>query len=335
MDCVILWVDGNDPAWIQEKNKYAAKDSEEGADQRSQRFRDWGTLKYLLRGIEKNAPFFRKIFFVTCGQKPDWLNESHPKLVLVNHKDFIPEKYLPTFNANTIELNLHRIRGLSDRFVYFNDDMFLLQKTTPYDFFKKGRPRDTAVMNAFAAELKKERNLLLVSVVDNAVINTHFQKKEVLKKYFRKFFTPVYGKDVLRNFCLLPWKHFTGFVNYHLPYNLRKKYFFEVWEKEPDLLDRTCSHRFRNADDVNIWLLLYWQICRGDFSPRNPCIGQSFTLRNQSNENINIYDFIRKRKRKIIVINDEITQIDFSEQQEALLKAFDSIFPEKSRFEKY
>ena len=333
IDCVILWVDGNDPEWITRKNEFVNQSNAEEADIRSQRFRDWGTLRFLFRGIEENARFFRKIFFVTCGQKQKWLNEANPRLVFVHHRDFIPHKYLPTFNANTIELNLYRIKGLSEHFVYFNDDMFLLKRLRQKDFFVKGMPCDAAVMNAFAAELVRRRNLLLVSVVDNAVINAHFHKKEVLGKYFWKFFHPRYGEEILRNICLLPWKHFTGFVNYHLPYSLKKKYFYEVWEAEPDLLDKTCGHRFRHADDVNIWLLLYWQICRGDFYPRNPKIGQSFSLQNNPQKNEKIYDAIRNRKKKIIVVNDEVTRNDWGRIQESLLSAFEEIYPMPSSFE--
>lgn len=56
------------------------------------------------------------------GQKPERLNENHPKLVLMNHKDYIPSDYLPTFNSQTIKLNLHRIPDLSEKFVLFIDD---------------------------------------------------------------------------------------------------------------------------------------------------------------------------------------------------------------------
>ncbi len=334
IDCVILWVDGNDPAWIESKNTYLKEICGTNADVSAQRYRDWETLRYLFRGLEKNAPFFRKIFFVTCGQKPKWLREEHPKLVLVNHKDFIPSKYLPTFSSHAIELNLHRIKGLAENFVYFNDDMFLLQRTYAKDFFDRGRPCDAAVMNAFAAEMVEERELLLASVVDNAVINAHFRKPDVLKRHFFEFFTPVYGSDVLRNICLLPWKHFTGFVNYHKPYSLKKKYFKELWEKEPAIMDSTCCHKFRRPDDVNIWLLLYWQICKGDFSPRSPKIGDTFTLRNQPEENKKIFEYVRQKKKKMIVINDEVTREDFRVAQRELIKAFDSVYPKKSSFEK-
>ena len=78
----------------------------------------------------------RKVHFVTWGHIPQWLNTKHPKLNIVCHEDFIPQKFLPTFNSHTIEWNFHRIPGLTEQFVYFNDDMFLLKPVYMEDFFK-------------------------------------------------------------------------------------------------------------------------------------------------------------------------------------------------------
>ena len=90
-------------------------------DDRIERYRDWEILKYLFRSIENFAPWVNNVYFVTCGHLPAWLNTECPKLQIVSHKDFIPEKYLPTFNSHSIEWNFHRIKNLSEHFVYFND----------------------------------------------------------------------------------------------------------------------------------------------------------------------------------------------------------------------
>lgn len=92
IDFVLPWVDGSDKDWIALKNKYKAAvngelshDPEANADCR---YRDYGLLKYWFRGVERFAPWVNRVFFVTCGQKPDWLDESNPKLRLVNHTDY-------------------------------------------------------------------------------------------------------------------------------------------------------------------------------------------------------------------------------------------------------
>ena len=146
IDFVIIWVDGDDPVWKEERAKYDHPASCLPNSNNFQ-FRDWGVLPYWFRSVERYAPWVRRIHFVTCGHYPEWLNLDHPKLHFVRHEDFIPSEYLPTFSANPIELNIHRIPGLSEQFVYFNDDMFVAAPVKPTDFFINGLPRDCAIRN--------------------------------------------------------------------------------------------------------------------------------------------------------------------------------------------
>ena len=143
IDFVITWVDGNDPCWIAEKQKWERSAGflhEDDANSDCGYRPDYDMLRYWFRAVELFAPWVNKVFFVTCGQKPEWLNETCPKLKLVNHEDYIPSEYLPTFNSGVIELNYHRINDLSEYFVLFNDDMFLLQPLDEDYFFKSGKP---------------------------------------------------------------------------------------------------------------------------------------------------------------------------------------------------
>ena len=88
IDFVITWVDMNDPKWQAEFAKYARHKGNEKNGVSEARFRDYGFLRYWFRGVEKFAPWVRKIHFVTSGQKPEWLDANHPKLNLVSHKDY-------------------------------------------------------------------------------------------------------------------------------------------------------------------------------------------------------------------------------------------------------
>src|SRR5690554_4129292 len=99
IDFVITWVDGSDPIWQKEKQQYFPDDITDG-----QRFRDWDNLKYWFRAVEKFAPWVNKIHFITWGHTPKFLNLDHPKLNIVNHKDYLKPEYLPTYNSNAIEL---------------------------------------------------------------------------------------------------------------------------------------------------------------------------------------------------------------------------------------
>ena len=137
IDVVIAWVDGSDPNWREVKN---AHDPYFKGDSRDIRFRDWDNLQYVFRGIEKFMPWVRKVHFVTWGHLPKWLNTGCKKLNIVNHTDYIPKIYLPTFSSHPIEMNFHRIKGLAEQFIYANDDMFFLKEMEPDMFFKEGLP---------------------------------------------------------------------------------------------------------------------------------------------------------------------------------------------------
>ncbi|XP_045104372.1 N-acetylglucosamine-1-phosphotransferase subunits alpha/beta-like [Portunus trituberculatus] len=103
------------------------------------RFEDNEELRYSLRSLEQHAPWVRRIFLVTNGQIPHWLNLDNPRLTIVTHQDIFPNaSHLPTFSSPAIESHIHRIPGLSDHFLYLNDDVMLMQEVWPEDFFSPG-----------------------------------------------------------------------------------------------------------------------------------------------------------------------------------------------------
>jgi hypothetical protein len=99
------------------------------------RYRDGGELRFALRALERHAPWIGRVFLVTSGQRPRWLDTAAPGLTLVTHDQIFPDPaHLPTFNSCAIEMHLHRIPGLAPRFIYFNDDFFLGNQVGPDDF---------------------------------------------------------------------------------------------------------------------------------------------------------------------------------------------------------
>ncbi len=323
IDFVIIWVDGDDPNWLEEKAKYSPGFR---ADGKKHRFRDWDNLRYWFRGVEKCAPWVNNIFFVTWGHIPSWLNTSNPKLKIVKHSDFIPKEYLPTFSSHTIELNLHRIKDLSENFVYFNDDFFILNKTEKEDFFVGNVPKDSAILYT---------NVPTGTIMDNiitnnfALINKHFRSKEVIKKDFFKWFTLKNGKYLYNNIALYPFKNFTGIRFEHLPNSFNKKTFYKVWEAEYEVLHTTCLHRFRDASDVNQWVMKYWQICEGNFAPRNVKWGKYYEY-TEDNSRLNS---LFESKCKTICLNDVSENYDFESAKKLTIDLFEKKFPEKSSFE--
>ncbi len=143
VDLVYLWVDGSDKEWLAKKQLYL-KTSEKFLKEEAVaecRAKDNDELKMSLRCVEKYLPWINKIFIVTDNQIPKWLDTTNPRIKVIFHKDFIPEKILPTFNSSAIELYLHLIPGLSEHFLYANDDMFINCKLSPEFFFTSdGKP---------------------------------------------------------------------------------------------------------------------------------------------------------------------------------------------------
>lgn len=327
IDFVITWVNDNDPTWQKEFNTYLPQ-SQYMDDTRYIRYRNWDNLRYWFRGVEKFAPWVNKVHLVTCGHIPNWLDTNAPKLHFVKHTDYIPAEYLPTFSSRPIMLNIHRIEGLSDYFVCFDDDFFLIDKVEPERFFRNGLPCDKAALNVLSPGSVFTHNI----VNDMCIINATFNKHEMLRKHFRKWFSPQAGTKLLRTILLLPWPHFSCFYNHHLPHGFLKSTFEEVWEKHAEILLRTTATRFRSIADVQIWLFRYWQLAKGDFVPLNVNRdGAYFTIRDNTLDKI--VKTIEYQKKRIICLNDgEVSSFEAAKEQ--INAAFQKILPEKSSFEK-
>lgn len=325
IDFVITWVDDTDPVWRAKKAQYTDAEFSEGNSEA--RYRDWDTLKYWFRGVEKFAPWVRYVYFVTDDQKPEWLNLDHPKLKWVKHTDFIPSEYLPTFNSNVIEWNLHRIDGLSEHFVYFNDDVFVISPTMPLDFFMGELPCDLPDLGPlypfgfFSYTQFNNINLL----------NRHFSLRNSVRKNFKKwikkqslnglFKLALYGcKDLIPNSN-----------SWHIQISYNKNTFNTLWECEPDTIHTMCQNKLRTKNDISPWCVRDWQIFSGEFYPKKP-IGKLFHTASMSYSNEAIH-YLKHQKGKTICLNDSEDETDFELHKRLIIAEFERIFPEKSRFE--
>ena len=325
IDVVITWVDGADPAWQAEKERYHAAPNEDGAQIR---FRNWNFLRYWFRGIETYAPWTGTIHLITCGHLPAWLNLDNARLHHVRHEDFMSSDALPTFNSNAIEIGMHRIKGLSEQFIYFNDDMFLLCPTVQEDFFRGGLPCDDAILSPVMPVWGE--NISCTTLNNMFVINRYFDKREVIRARPGQWFNLRYGKGLLRSLCLMPWRHFPGFFNDHLPQAFLKSTFDAVWQAEPELLKEVTHHRFRDYHgDVSQWLMRYWQLCSGKFVPVSPSRGKDLELADPKTA-----DAIRSGRWSMVCMNDSEDIADFKTVQKRIATAFEARLPRKSSFER-
>lgn len=332
IDFVISWVDGNDPAWQESKNRCLKEYLGREVDASSVRYRDWEFLRYWFRAVEKYAPWVNRVFFVTCGHTPDWLNPDAPKLRHVVHSDYIPEEYLPTFSSHPIELNLHRILGLSEQFVYFNDDFFLTAPTTPEDFFVGGLPCDCIEERPIEF---CERNLYNHILVNDIIFaNRHFSRLENRREHAALWYSARTPHISARNLLLGAFRcrHFFGLHTHHLPQAYLKRTLSEVWEVEPEWLAETCRHRFRSQEDVSQCVFKFWQLLNGTFVPYDKRrYGKVYQIGSELNE---IDRALTGQRYKFLCLNDDTTVEDFEQTKAKLLGLFDSVLPEKSSFER-
>lgn len=368
IDFVITWVDGSDEGWLAKKRAFAEGQDfiEKPSSTKKQtfaenqplfekqpfiekprfdssdlRFRnDFDFLKYWFRGVEKFAPWVNRIFFITAGHLPDWLNLQHPKLKIIRHSDFIPQEFLPTFNSHTIENNLYRIAELSENFVYFNDDFYLLRRTRPEDFFKEGQYQGKTQLlpRAFFAENilinNPSRDIFPYIQMNNmALVNQDYDKRSFYKLHKSKAYNIKYGIFNLRNLLLQPWREFSLLYDPHCAIAYKKSTFQAVWQKHNKEFTETSLRRFRSDRDVSHLVFYYTQLLESKFIPRSANFSHHTMLNKDEKQNLQIIRMIESQKYHVLCINDGEVK-DPVKTRAALTAAFDKILPEKSTFEK-
>lgn len=320
IDFVVTWVDGSDKTWLNKKKQYDHK------SESPKYYRDWGMFRFWFRGVEKYAPWVNKIYLIVDNQLPAWINLNNKKLKVINHSDYMPQDVLPVFNSNSIECCLNNIEGLSEHFVYFNDDMFITNKTKPMDFFENGLPRDSGVMAPIIPEMNGTANY---QVNNTEIINKYFNKHAIIKN--GQIFSIKYGLDNVRSLLQLPGKRFCGFYEPHMPESFLKSTFDELWDKEPEILNDTMKTKFRSKNNTNIWLFRDWQLANGKYVPRNMRkFGHFYSLA----KNNSLWSDLASQKYKIMCINDDFGIKDTYILKSKLFNNFIKIFPERSSFEK-
>ena len=291
MDAVITYVNGLDPKW-QESFRTSI-----GGSSKGKQYRDWGTLRYLLRGIERHLPFVRNVYLVVSGesQVPEWADRAQLKIVL--HRDIIPESFLPVFNSSAIEMFLHRIPGLDEEFLYLNDDFFPLRDCKPDYFFREGK-----------AATSFHKHILVHGMYKHHCRNCDRVAREAAGLgpallYRRPQHT---CGALLRSVCE------------------------ELWAREGERINASISP-LRREDNFNYYL----------FSDYAFYIGRTFN-RKVSNRHFStavasmdrVCSFIEKPTSDFACINDvNMSEDKYKLYRKHLLEAFDSAFPEKSRFE--
>lgn len=333
IDFVVTWVDGNDRQWQAEKNKYLSDNKKEQYDNNEERYREWDLFKYWFRAVETYAPWVNKVYFVTWGHIPAWLNTDCEKLVIVKHSDYMDKAFLPTFSSISIEMNLHKIKGLNEHFVYFNDDVFINTPLKPEDFFQAGLP--LACSMAKPVIPVKDNTVFRHQIFSVAGLMNGNEWAEAIKRNPHKWFYWRYGLGLLQNLAVLQKGYLLGMDFTHLCQAFRKSTMKKVWEKYPTEMNTACLNKFRQATDPNHQIFTIQEIVDGNYIPMTKqSLGRHFwQISTQFKE---IASTLHDDKVKIICINDDrdINADNFEHYQSELHKIFEEKLPHKSNFEK-
>lgn len=214
------------------------------------RYRNWDTLKYWFRGVEKNMPWINKVFLIVENEKhiPEWLNINHPKLKIVYHRDYMPVELLPTFNSNAIEMFFYKIPELSDLYLLSNDDCFVINPLPETMFYDEGIVKNKTTTwfvrqtGEFNRTLCNNHSLLVKNniisnsykFVDSHLIELH--QKSLEEKFIIKNYDVIYKSLASSHF-----RHITNYTNWMLsdllkaqkttknnPYIYKKSYFVNI-----------------------------------------------------------------------------------------------------------
>lgn len=273
IDFVLPWVDGSDLEWQNKKKKYESDHSNlKNESTGNSIFRDMNTLKYVLRSIEKNCPWYNKIYIITEGHIPDWLDINNKKIVHVTHDNlYFDKSNLPIYSSSSIEMNLANIKGLADKLVYLNDDTIIWSFLSKERFFKEDKavdflahgwlPRNKIFkkfrgMNVWAHSLRN--NLDLINRENNPL---------TLKR--DKLYHPSYSLlNKISNLLAAKVYHsFFWIEHWHHPQPYTKKTLENVYSIYKSEMMESSKNRFRSATDLTAYIYRYWHLLKGDFYP--------------------------------------------------------------------
>lgn len=307
VDLVYLWVNGNDPEWIKKKEKFTGKESESTGKDCKARYTDNDELRHSLRSVEKYAPWIRNIYIVTDNQVPQWLNVRHPKIKIVDHKEILNPESLPCFNSVVLEHSIHKIPGLSEFFLYANDDMFLNREVSPNDFFtENGKPIVRLNRRWF-------RKLWL------------FYKVKIRKKKLD------YYNHTVHTATSLVEKSFGKYIGHKPHHNIdsyRKSLNEETFKTFKDKIIPTLTNHLRKDSDIQraIYSLLPMVLNKAEMK----IVGDKISFRCHI-EKVHYLDDLERKNPIFFCMNDSEFATD--EDRKRVTLFLDKKFPDKSQFE--
>jgi len=311
IDVVYTWVDGSDPAWRARKaaaDDGVAPDTLNEFASNESRFLSRDELRYSLRSLDMYPGLVRHVYLVTDQQVPEWLDTSDPRITVVDHREiFGTAGRLPTFNSHAIESRLHHIPGLSEHYLYLNDDVFFGRPVTPETFFS-----GNGATKFFLSTGKL--GLGGTGSFDRPVMSGGKNNRDLLLKDF--------GRTVTAKFK-------------HVPHAQRRDVLLEMEELFSDDFARTAGHQFRAPADISIAASLHHYYAYLTGRAVEADLGYYYLDIADPRTESRLRRLVRDRDHDVFCLNDhDSTGPDADAQQSMLLAFFEQYFPLPSRFER-
>lgn len=308
VDAVYTWVDSSDKSWRTSYRETLRKNGETPSESSAgiARFTSRDELLFSLRSLEMNVPWIDRVFLVTAGQRPSWLAEGHPKLVMVNHSDIFADTKtcLPTFNSHAIESQLANIRGLKEHFLYVNDDVFFGRPLHPNTFFgPDGQSKYALSDRHFAAESSSTLE------VNQAAANN------------RNLVVDRFDRTTSRKFK-------------HVAHPQRLTVHRRIHEEYADLVSEISRHKFRHEDDLSIPSSLAHQFAARMGFGYPASIDYQYIDIGADTFYLDILRFVRMRNPEMFCINEVFSNDDETNRGTTVRRLLENKFPLKSSFEK-
>ena len=301
IDLVILYVDSEDKNWQKLYKQYAPQSADVQITGK-QRFRGNPHFVYLFRGIEKYAPWINNVFLIVqcSSQVPKWINQNRVKIIL--HEDIIPSEYLPVFNSQAIEMFLHKIPGLSEKFLYANDDTYIVGDMHPEDFFTEDNKVKTS-FNRCKYGSDEDMPLWKKALINSAMLTNKIEAEELKHE----------GK------CLSPMHSIRPYF---------KSKIEEVHEQYSTEIFNSIS-KFRESKNFTVYLYDFYLKSLGATVKKNYT---SVCFSSISSVGLICTAIINPNIYKTICINDTTEEED-RKRIATITKHFESQFPNLSKYE--
>ena len=309
VDIVYTWVDGEDPRWAREREASWARIHPGTVNPHAanpERYRSHDELRYSLRSVDYYAPWVNRIFLVTAGQVPHWLDTGNPRITVVDHREIFPAEALPTFNSHAIEARLHRVPGLSEHFLYLNDDVFFGRRVGPERFFHG---------NGLAKFFLSEQTIPAggISAADLPVDSAAKRNRALLEERF--------GRTVSYKFK-------------HAAHAQRVSTLQRIEQDFPADHARTTRSPFRSPEDISIPSSLAHYYGYGIGAAVPGTIDYRFCDISEASAPAKLLRLLRNRDADVFCLNETGPAGVAPERQDAMLNDFlDAYFPVPGSFE--